>query len=359
MKAFRAMLVAGVLMLARNRVLLISSLGLALISILIFGALFGGGQTPKLGLGVADEDHSPISMQVLTQLQSSDSLAVTTGSVSAEVQALRTGHRDAVIVLGSGFGAALSQGHAAIQVYYDQSNPITQATARAAVQSIVAGINQSLSHQPSPVTLDEQAISVHHLRTIDFLTPGQLGLLLVFTNLTVGIALVGWRKQGILRRFAATPLRPGVLVATQILSRLIISLAQAAVLVAVAILVFHVQVVGSWVLLGLTVTLGALTMLALGFAIGSFATTQDAAQAVVFLIAFPMMFLGGSYFPTDNAPAFLTPLIKAMPLSYLNDALRQIVNNGATLTAIQNDALVLGAWIVAALLVSVRAFRWS
>ena len=48
-----------------------------------------------------------------------------------------------------------------------------------------------------------------------------------------------------------------------------------------------------------------------------------------------MMFLSGSYFPTDSAPAFLTPLIKAMPLTYLNDALRQIINNGASLGGVR------------------------
>ena len=363
MKAFRAMLGAGVLMLARNRVLLISSLGLALISILVFGYLFGGNGSPKLALGVVNQDGTPAAAGMVAQLQQSASLAVTTGTENQEVAALRNGQRDAVIVIEPGFGAGLvanaPAGGARIEVYYDQSNPVTQATARMAVQTIVAGLNQSITHQVSPVTLDERAVSVHNLRQIDWLTPGQLGLLLVWSNLSVGVVLVGWRKQGIMRRLAVTPLRPSVLVAAQIVARLLISAAQAAVLLAVAIYLFHVQVIGNWALLGLTVGLGALTMLALGFVIGGFARTQDAAQAILFLISFPMMFLGGSYFPTSGAPGFMLPIIKAMPLTYLNDALRQIINNGATVTAIQTDLLVLAAWLVAALLLSARAFRWS
>jgi ABC-2 type transport system permease protein len=209
------------------------------------------------------------------------------------------------------------------------------------------------------VTLSEQAVSVHNLRTIDFLTPGMLGMLLMWANLGVGVLLVEWRQQGIMRRLAATPLRPTVIMGAQILARLVLSLAQGAVLLAVAMLVFHVQVIGSWAALVGVVTLGALTMLALGFVVGSFARSPEVAQAINFLISFPMMFLGGSYFPTDNAPAFLAPVIKAMPLSYLNDALRQIVNNGATLAAVQTDLLVLVAWLVAALLFSARAFRWA
>src|SRR5262249_35089540 len=134
---------------------------------------------------------------------------------------------------------------------------------------------------------------------------------------------------------------------------------QGALLVAVAILVFHVQVVGSWLALGLTVALGALTMMGLGFVVGSFAKTPEVAQSITFLISFPMMFLGGSYFPTSSAPDFLKPVIQALPLSYLNDALRQIINNGAGLAAVETDLLVLAAWMVVGLLVSTRTFRWA
>lgn len=359
MKAFLALVAAGVTMLRRDRALLISSVGLALISIFVFGWLFGSSGSPKLRLGIVSQDSSPIAAQMVAQLQRSDSLKVTAGSRDAEVQALRDGHRDAVIVLQSGFGANLRQGHATIQVYYDQSNPVTQANARMAVQSIVAAINQQATGGASPVTLDEQAVSVHNLRQIDWLTPGMLGMMLMWANLSIGAVLVMWRQQGTLRRLAATPVRPGMLMGTQMLARLILSLAQGAVLVAVAMAVFHVQVIGNWWVLGLTVALGALSMMALGFVAGSFTRTPEAAQAVTFLVSFPMMFLGGTYFPTDSAPAFLTPVINALPLSYLNDALRQIINNGAGLHAVQTDLLVLTAWMVAALLLSTRAFRWT
>jgi ABC-2 type transport system permease protein len=228
-----------------------------------------------------------------------------------------------------------------------------------AVQSIVATLNERAAGRPAPVALDEQAVSVHHLRQIDWLTPGMLGMLLMYANLSVGTALVTWRKQGALRRLAATPLRQSTLIGGQATARLLLSLAQCAVLIAVAIFVFKVQIIGSWLALGLIVTLGALVMLSLGFVIGSFARNAEVAASMTFLITFPMMFLGGSYFPTDSAPAFLAPLIHILPLSYLNDALRQIINNGADLAATRTDALALAVWMVAALLLSFRAFRWE
>lgn len=359
MRSYLTLLRSSVLMLVRNRALMITSLGLALISILLFGWLFGSNGSAKLALGVADEDTSGAGARVVDGLRQNQSLAVSTGTQQEETRALRDGHRDAVIVLGPTFGQDLHAGHASIQVYYDQSNATTQASARMAVQNIVAQLNQQAIGQPSPVALEERAVSVHNLRQIDWLTPGMLGLVLLWGNLSVGILLANWRATGVLKRLAATPLRQTTLISSQMLARLLLSLGQCAILIGVASAAFKVQVVGSWWLLGLTVCVGALTLMAIGFIAGSFARSSEAANSIVLLVSFPMMFLGGAYFPTTGAPAFLKPVIQALPLSYLNDALRQVVNNGADFAAVQADLLVLLAWMAAALLLSTRAFRWS
>lgn len=358
-KSFGAMLIASMSMLARNRVLLMTSLGLALISIFVFGWLFGSNGSAKLQLGLADEDRTAVSGQMVGQLRGNDSITLSTGGQSAELAALRSGNRDVVLVIPTGFASDLTQGHAALSVYYNQSNPAMEAAARGAVQSIVASMNASMTGRAPILSLSEQAVSVHQLRQIDWMTPGMLGMLVMWSNLSVGAVLVQWRKQGVLRRLAATPLRPSVLIGSQILARVLISVAQGATLLAVAIWVFKVQVVGSWLALALVVTLGALAMLSVGFVIGSLARSEEVAQTLNMLISFPMMFLGGTYFPTTGAPAFLTPLIKAMPLTYLNDALRAIINNGSSLAATQTDLLVLAAWMVVALAISIRAFRWA
>jgi ABC-2 type transport system permease protein len=359
MKAFTAMLRSGFVMLRRDRTLLLVSLGLPLISIFVFGWLFGSNGARKLELGVVNQDSSPLTAQVVNQLKQNSALVVTEGTQVAELQALRSGNRGSVLVLPAGFGVALSQGHAQAQVYYDQSDPVTEASARAAVQSIVGGLDAQVSGLPAPVTLDEEAVSVHNLREIDWLTPGMLGMLLMYANLNVGAQLVQWRRQGILRRLAVTPLRPGILISTQVLSRLALSLLQGAVLIGVAVTAFHVQVIGDLATLFTAVGLGSLAMLAIGFVIGSFAKDAAVAQAAFFLISFPMTFLSGSYFPTDSAPAFLTPVIKALPLTYLNDALRQVINNGANFAVVQSDLLILAAWLFVATALSARAFRWT
>ena len=332
---------------------------MALISIFVFGWLFRSGGNFKIQLGIANSDTSPASAQIIAQLKQNSSLNIFTGAATDEVSALRNGQRDAVLVLGSDFGTTMAQGHAQMQVYFNQSNLTTLAVTRSAVQSIIAGLNEQAIGKTSPVTLIEQPISVHNLRQIDFITPGMLGVMLMWANLTVASVLVGWRQQGIIKRLAATPLRSATLIGSQLVSRLILSLVQAVVLLFVAMKVFQVQIIGNLGVLALTLVLGTMSMLAIGYAIGSFAKNQDVAQAIALVITFPMMFLSGSYFSTDNAPPALQPVINALPLTHLNDALRQVINNGASLASIQTDLLILAAWVVAGLLLATRAFRWN
>ncbi len=345
-------------MLTRQRGLIISSLGLAIISMLIFGFLFGGNGSTKTVIGVVDQDHSTISAQIVSQLQKSDALKIYTGQSNEEQQAMKDGQRDAVIIIPSDFGNKLIVGGAHLQVFYDQSNPVTAATTQLTVNAVVDGINSAATRQPGPVTLDQQAVSVKNLRAVDYITPGMLGMLLMWANLAVGVQLVEWRAQGITKRLAATPLKPLAMISALVVARLLLSILQAAILLALAIWVFNVHIYGNIVLLALLVSLGALTLLSLGFAFASFVKKTEAANSILLLVSFPMMFLGGSYFNVNGAPGFIQPLIHAMPLYYLNEALRQVINNGAGWSAIQTGVLVMIAWIVASMLIVWRAFKW-
>ena len=209
MNAFTHMLTASVTILRRNTVLILSSLGLGLISILAFGWLFGSNGSLSLALGVANNGSSTSAAQVVSELKRQQGLVVSTGTEQAELASLRNGQRDVVLVLPAAFGQDLQSGQATIQVYYNQSDPTTLGYARSAVTSIVAGLNQQLTGKPMPVVLSEQAVSVHRQDTIDFLTPGMLGLMLMWANLAVGITLVAWRNQGLMNRKGRSPAPSG------------------------------------------------------------------------------------------------------------------------------------------------------
>jgi ABC-2 type transport system permease protein len=110
---------------------------------------------------------------------------------------------------------------------------------------------------------------------------------------------------------------------------LIVSVVQAALFIILGILLFHVQIIGSYWLILLLVIIGAIMFLGLGFTISGLATTTDAVPAIANLIVFPMLFLGGVFFSIDNMPQWLQYIAKVLPLTYFSTGLRDIMNKGA------------------------------
>ena len=104
---------------------------------------------------------------------------------------------------------------------------------------------------------------------------------------------------------------------------------------------------------------GAFAFIGLGLLVGARARTVEAANGIASAINVPMMLLGGVFFAIDDVPAPLAPLVRALPLTYLCDGLRKVMNEGATLSGVGLEIAVLLAWGVATLLAAVRLFRWE
>jgi ABC-2 type transport system permease protein len=183
----------------------------------------------------------------------------------------------------------------------------------------------------------------------------------MWANIYVGSAMIGWRERGILKRLSVTPVTAGAIIGTRVVSQVLFSLLQAAVFIAMAVAIYQVPIEGSLLALAALLFFGTLAMMGIGFIVGSFVNKSESAGTVTQLIAFPMMFFGGSYFSVAGAPQFMQPVIKAMPLTWLNEGLRQVFNQGAGFASsiVQLDLVVLFAWVAASLLIAVRLFRWE
>ena len=105
------------------------------------------------------------------------------------------------------------------------------------------------------------------------------------------------------------------------------------------------------------VILGALTFLSLGYVIASFAKTEDAANGMTSVVQFPMMFLSGMFFPIDQMPQFLQVVARLIPLTYLADALRQVMVGGAAFAPLWVCVAVLLGWLVVCFGIAARKFQ--
>jgi len=356
-RSFVQLVVIQATILRRNTGFWVTSIMTAVLSMAVFGWLFNPDTQP-FDLALVDEDHSQASRSLVEAFGGIDNVEVREGSRDGEMASLQDGELGAVVIVPEGFADDLGGGSATLPVFYDNSNPIRIGYVTTTVNAVVDSYNDEVVGQSSAVTVQQQAVSTQRVRFIDFLTPGMVGMTVMWVNLGVGFLLVTWREQGILRRLGVTPLRPGSLIASQAASFSIVSLMQVTVVLVMGHFVFDVDIHGSFLWLAVTVFLGVMAMLSVGYVVASLLKTVTSVNAVINLVAFPMMFLGRSYFPLEPPPA-LKPLIEAIPLTHLNDALREVVNRGGGLGDLWLSWTILAVWVVAGFGLSVRLFRWQ
>jgi len=104
---------------------------------------------------------------------------------------------------------------------------------------------------------------------------------------------------------------------------------------------------------------GNATFISIGYVIASFARTEEAANGMTSVVQFPLMFLSGIFFPIALMPSFLQPVAALLQMTYLADALRQVMAGGVPFAPLWADGLILGAWLIASFLISARYFRWE
>jgi ABC-type multidrug transport system permease subunit len=205
----------------------------------------------------------------------------------------------------------------------------------------------------------EEKVEAAGQRYIDFLLPGLLGMNLLSGGVWgVGWALVLMRTRKLLKRFAATPMRRGDLLLSFMLFRVLVSLAEAVFLVAFGIVAFHLWPRGSFAAVAALVVLSALSFAGLGLLIASRAQNSQTAAGLMNLVTLPMFLLSGVFFSAGNFPDWMRPLVKALPLTALNDALRAVILDGKPLAAIPLELGILAAWGVGSFFVALRVFRW-
>jgi ABC-2 type transport system permease protein len=365
LRAFGAVFVARYKQFVRNRGALFFSFLFPIIFILLFGWAFQNMDTQSFKVGLCDEG-SPRITSYLTQglesvvIQSNQKEFKTQdGNVDDLLASLKNGGLDAVIVIPAGMDKLGPGQSDNIQVYYDASLMANQQTLIPAIYQVVNAIDQKLGGYTPLIGMQETSVQSHELRYIDFLLPGILGMTLMFIGVQGGLPIIQQRQAHIIKRLGSTPLRRSMLVFGDVVFRMIVVLLSAALIILVGRLVFDVRMVGNWCGLCGIILLGSLVLVNLGYVIAAFVKTQESALPVVQIVDLPMMILSGTFFPIASMPSFIEPLVKILPLTYLNDALRQIMVAGTPLYSMTTDIAVFAVWAIASLGLTIRFFRWD
>lgn len=238
--------------------------------------------------------------------------------------------------------------------HYDDTNPEGR-DARMRADSAV----QQNAGREDPVAARDELMREAGSRYIDFLIPGLLGMNLMGGSIwSMGFAIVDARRRKLMKRLVATPMPRHYFLLSFLISRLAMLVVEVGAFLGFAVLVFGVPIRGSLALVAGICVLGTLAFGALGLLLSSRARTIEAASGLMNLTMLPMWILSGVFFSSQRFPDVAQPLIDALPLTALNDALRATMLQGATLVEIAPELGVLAAWLLVCFPVALKLFRW-
>jgi len=219
---------------------------------------------------------------------------------------------------------------------------------------------QSAAGRQNPLATSVVISSEPGSRYIDFLIPGLIGMNVMNAAMWgIGFAIVDMRQRKLLKRFVATPMRRSDFLLAIASSRLLLMIMEVGLLLGFGALVFHMRVLGpAWSILAIG-ALGALSFAGVGLLTASRAQKIETVSGLINLVMMPMWIFSGVFFSYERFPAVIHPLIKALPLTALNDALRATILEGTPLTAQPGPMLVLVLWGGVSFVLALKWFRWT
>jgi ABC-2 type transport system permease protein len=360
MKAFTQLFLANLREFARDRMALFWTIAFPVIFILIFGLIFARENGFSADLGLVIEDQGAAAQNLAQTFKHVDVFEISEGSRQEELAALREGERDAVLIIPAGASDAVDRAATApIELHYDPSRSSSQIVA-SIVGEALQGAAQRIKPQPEVFKLNLVTVQAKQLRSIDYLIPGILAMsILNLALFATAQPIISLRSQGVLRRLGATPLPRSTLLAAYIAMRVLIALIQTGIIVAVGILLFGLTMTGSWLMFVGVLLLGTLAFIAIAFVIAAVARTEESGGALTSAVQLPMLFLSGIFFPVGVMPDFLRPVADVLPLTYLADALRQVMVSATPDHSMATNMLVLLAWLVVSSALAIRFFKWE
>lgn len=213
--------------------------------------------------------------------------------------------------------------------------------------------------------IDEDKLPVDQVtergsRYIDFLFPGLLGMNLMGTGLwAIGFAVADMRQKMVLKRLLVTPMRRSSFLASFLFARLVFLVLEVVFLTVFAFWILDVPFRCSVVTYSLLCLLGAVGFSGLGLLAASRVKTIEGVSGMMNLLMMPMWLGSGVFFPYERFPEVVQPVLRVLPLSALNDALRATMLDGQGLGGILPELGILAVWTILPFLVALKIFRWA
>jgi ABC-2 type transport system permease protein len=369
---------------------------------IVFTFLLAGGtpsdnEDSRIWLLVVDEANTPISQQIIGQLEGST--AIRPEVVTREEAQSQFDNRsaDAVFFIPAGINSeSLQNGSAEVELL-QQPNNINATVAERAVLTAIRRVSSSISAAQNAVTQHEsiqpfasdeekqayfessletaqsiQKEAPERITTVEGLTEDQVdydpranssaGQLItwVFIPLFGISALFAYeRQQGTLRRLLTTPSNKATFLLGTISGQVAMALVQMLLLVGFGILVMKLNWGREPLALFVILLASALAAAAFGTTMGTFIKTEGQASGLSVMFGMVFALMGGCWYPLELFPPAIQNAVKILPTTWAMQGMLDLVLRGQGLQDILPEAGVLLGFAVIFFSVGVWRFRYE
>lgn len=355
-KATLALAKASFRSIMRSPSAVVFTLAFPLIFILVFGFLGNGGVKIKLAIAPGSDLQNPI----IKALGQTPVIKLVKNTNLADIKnGLEKGNIDALI--------SVKKNEAGIPAYlaniqYTSASIDKGSILKSVLNNLMYTLN-SKGIKPVVAALHETTVQGRIYRTIDFILPGQLGFSLLSTGV-FGTAFVFFslRQNLVIKRFFATPVKRSSIVFGECLARIGFALLGAVFIILIGHFFFHFTLVHGMVTIVnmlLLSVIGLIVFMGFGFVVSGIAKSESTIPPISNIITLPQFLLSGTFFSIDAFPSWLQPISHALPLTYLNDAMRKVAFEGAGLWDVKHQVLIMIIWGIGIYAVAVKVFKWE
>ncbi len=378
-------MVKDMLELKRNRMSLATLFIMPLLFLVMFGFIFPSGNTQQnMPMGLVNLDQGQGSNEFIAQLEAMNKNTSymefkNYSSIDDAKTAINKGKIYGVFIIPPGFSDNLTNGKSAdFTVYVDNSNPQSSMQIQQVLSSTVSGMNDmkaeanivdlsKATNQPVnpqamifPYILNVQTTIPGQTNYFNFLAPG-LMIMIVMMSVMTGIpeAISKEKEMGTFDGMLSAPISQLSVIVGKTAALCTRGLIQCVIILAIAIVLFGVTIQGSILLAFFMLLLGIFSFIGIGILAISLSGDQASSTMIVNLLMFPMMFLGGVFYPIQQMPWFMQAISQVIPLTYAADAMRKIMLLNAGVGDVMTQILILVTFGVVTMAIAVPLFRRS
>lgn len=349
----------------RDKLAIFFTVGFPLIFLFVFGGLNSGPRDLNFDVALINESQSSFAQDFVKKAEEGGVLKVNKEVITLDAAKDRMSRSelDAAIVLPKEFGNVgegqqTPSGQA--RVIYTQNSEQSGQALSSILDAQFKAINAQFVKIETPFTVSSEKLNEKSLSAFDYTFAGLLGFAII------GMGIFGpvnvfpeLKKMGILRRLSTTPLKVWQYFLATMIGQAVIGLMALAVMFAVAIGVFKLQVIGNYFELGIFLVFSIIMILGIGLALGGWARNERQAAPLSNIVVFPMMFLSGTFFPRFIMPEWLQNVSALLPLTPVIDGIRLITTEGRHLIDILPQVGLIGAWMIVIYIIAFKVFRWE